>query len=158
MFSGYRERRLNCRLYVDSQGDAEILKKLDRLVDDRQFPNQTELIKHGIELVYEEVYGQAEDKVLSEEVIQTLADAVAGRMEPELRQIVSESETKILAGLETVKGNVVACVPVAEDGFGDLATDLDGGVTTSKEQEPAHEKESALPSGALGFLQSLNAE
>lgn len=158
MLYGYKERRLNCRLYVDSQGDAEILKKLDRLVDERQFPNQTELIKHGIELVYEEVYGQAEAKILSEEVIQTLADAVAGQIKPELRQIMSESEAKILTVFEDVKGNAVAGVPVVENGSYGSVADSDIGVAVSKELELPTEKEPDLPSGALGFLKGLNAE
>jgi hypothetical protein len=155
---GYRERRLNCRLYVESQGDAEILKKLDRLINERQFPNQTELIKHGIELVYMEIYGQDSDVVLSEAVIQTLADAVAGKVKPELRQIVSESETKILAGIDAVRGKVVTGAPVEETGFGIPATEFDDGVVVSDEQEPSSEKEPELPSGVCAFLQGLNAE
>lgn len=158
MLYGYRERRLNCRLYVDSQGDAEILKKLDRLVDERQFPNQTELIKHGIELVYEEVYGQAENKVLSEKVIQTLADAVAGKVEPGLRQIVSESEAKILTVFDAAKGNVVAAATIVETNSQDSVAASDGGGAVSKELESAAENEPVLPSGALEFLQDLNAE
>ena len=51
-----RERRLNCRLYVDRQSDAKVVEKLDRLLVEKHFLNQTELIKHGIELVYREVY------------------------------------------------------------------------------------------------------
>ena len=58
MVMGFRERRLGCRLYVDRQSDASILKKLDRMLVDGSFPNQTELIKRGIELAYEEVYGE----------------------------------------------------------------------------------------------------
>ena len=61
MVMGFRERRLGCRLYVDRQSDANILKKLDRMLVDGSFPNQTELIKRGIELAYEEVYGEAEE-------------------------------------------------------------------------------------------------
>jgi len=140
------------------QGDAEILKKLDQLINDCQFPNQTELIKHGIELVYEEVYGQAEDKVLSEEVIQTLADAVAGKVEPGLRQIVSESEAKILTVFDAVKGNAGAGVPVVETGSQDSVAAPNSGVAVSKEPESADENEPVLPSGALGFLQGLNVE
>lgn len=49
-----RERRLNCRLYVDRQTDAVVIEKLDRLLAEKHFLNQTELIKHGIELVHEE--------------------------------------------------------------------------------------------------------
>ena len=55
MAMGFRERRLGCRLYMDRQSDANILKKLDRMLVDGSFPNQTELIKRGIELAYEEV-------------------------------------------------------------------------------------------------------
>lgn len=58
MVMGFRERRLGCRLYVDRQSDANILKKLDRMLVDGSFSNQTELIKRGIELAYEEVYGE----------------------------------------------------------------------------------------------------
>ena len=61
MAMGFRERRLGCRLYMDRQSDANILKKLDRMLVDGSFPNQTELIKRGIELAYEEVYGEAEE-------------------------------------------------------------------------------------------------
>ena len=50
MAMGFRERRLGCRLYMDRQSDANILKKLDRMLVDGSFPNQTELIKRGIEL------------------------------------------------------------------------------------------------------------
>lgn len=50
MVMGFRERRLGCRLYVDRQSDANILEKLDRMLVDGSFPNQTELIKRGIEL------------------------------------------------------------------------------------------------------------
>ena len=32
MVMGFRERRLGCRLYVDRQSDANILKKLDRML------------------------------------------------------------------------------------------------------------------------------
>ena len=34
MVMGFRERRLGCRLYVDRQSDANILKKLDRMLVD----------------------------------------------------------------------------------------------------------------------------
>ena len=48
MAMGFRERRLGCRLYMDRQSDANILKKLDRMLVDGSFLNQTELIKRGI--------------------------------------------------------------------------------------------------------------
>ena len=61
MVMGFRERRLGCRLYVDRQSDANILKKLDRMLVDGRFPNQTELIKSRIELATDAVYGAAEE-------------------------------------------------------------------------------------------------
>ena len=51
MVMGFRERRLGCRLYVDRQSDANILKKLDRMLVDGSYSNQTEVIKRGIELM-----------------------------------------------------------------------------------------------------------
>ena len=32
-----RERRLNCRLYVDRQSDAKVVEKLDRLLVEKHF-------------------------------------------------------------------------------------------------------------------------
>ena len=40
MVMGFRERRLGCRLYVDRQSDANILKKLDRMLVDGSYSNQ----------------------------------------------------------------------------------------------------------------------
>ena len=48
MVMGFRERRLGCRLYVDRRSDANILKKLDRMLVDGSFSNQTELIKRAL--------------------------------------------------------------------------------------------------------------
>ena len=85
MVMGFRERRLGCRLYVDRQSDANILKKLDRMLVDGSFPNQTELIKRGIELAYEEVYGEAEEVKAShrQEIdVKKLAEEVARALKP----------------------------------------------------------------------------
>ena len=49
MVMGFRERRLGCRLYVDRQSDANILKKLDRMLVDGSYSNQTELMKKCME-------------------------------------------------------------------------------------------------------------
>ena len=86
MVMGFRERRLGCRLYVDRQSDANILKKLDRMLVDGSFSNQTELIKRGIELAYQEVYGEAEEVRASykQEIdVKKLAEEVARALKPE---------------------------------------------------------------------------
>ena len=83
MVMGFRERRLGCRLYVDRQSDANILKKLDRMLVDGSFPNQTELIKRGIELAYEEVYGEVEEVKASykqEIIVKKLAGEIVGAL------------------------------------------------------------------------------
>ena len=86
-----RERRLNCRLYVDRQADATVVEKLDRLLVEKHFLNQTELIKHGIELVYQEVYERedARDKSdISDVDLRKLAEAIAGELKPELKLLL----------------------------------------------------------------------
>lgn len=100
MVMGFRERRLGCRLYVDRQSDANILKKLDRMLVDGSFPNQTELIKRGIELAYEEVYGEAEEVKAShrQEIdVKKLAEEVARALKPEMEKLMAECEARVAA-------------------------------------------------------------
>ena len=94
-----RERRLNCRLYVDRQADATVVEKLDRLLVEKHFLNQTELIKHGIELVYQEVYERedARDKSdISNVDLRKLAEAIAGELKPGLRLLLEGTEARLL--------------------------------------------------------------
>ena len=97
-----RERRLNCRLYVDRQTDAVVIEKLDRLLAEKHFLNQTELIKHGIELVYSEVY---EDKAELGQVtasgadVQVLAELIVELLKPDLQQMLGDFEVEILKTL-----------------------------------------------------------
>lgn len=103
MVMGFRERRLGCRLYVDRQSDANILKKLDRMLVDGRFPNQTELIKRGIELAYEEVYGEAEEVKAShrQEIdVKKLAEEVARALKPEMEMLMAECEARVAAIIE----------------------------------------------------------
>lgn len=163
-----RERRLNCRLYADRRADAEVLKKLDRLIAERHFLNQTELIKRGIELAYEEAYEQenaVQNAAMSGEEVQRLAEAVAGKLEPEIQQIMAMYEASILAKVSALKANVGGVVTDADGSCG--STSREGNsyapeavVNTNTEAEKTREsdevKEPVLPGGALGFLQSLN--
>lgn len=98
MAMGFRERRLGCRLYMDRQSDANILKKLDRMLVDGSFPNQTELIKRGIELAYEEVYGEAEEVKAShrQEIdVKKFAEEVARALKPEMEKLMAECEARV---------------------------------------------------------------
>ena len=95
MVMGFRERRLGCRLYVDRQSDANILKILDRMLVDGSFSNQTELIKRVIELAYQEVYGEAEEVRASykQEIdVKKLAEEVARALKPEMEKLMAECE------------------------------------------------------------------
>lgn len=101
MVMGFRERRLGCRLYVDRQSDANILKKLDRMLVDGSFSNQTELIKRGIELAYQEVYGEAEEVRASykQEIdVKKLAEEVARALKPEMEKLMAECEARVILG------------------------------------------------------------
>lgn len=98
MVMEFRERRLGCRLYVDRQSDANILKKLDRMLVDGSFSNQTELIKREIELVYEEVYGEAEEVKASykQEIdVKKFAEKVARALKPEMEKLMAECEVRV---------------------------------------------------------------
>ena len=100
MVMGFRERRLGCRLYVDRQSDANILKKLDRMLVDGSFLNQTELIKRGIELAYEEAYGEAEEVKAShrQEIdVKKFAEEVARALKPEMEKLMAECEARVAA-------------------------------------------------------------
>lgn len=163
-----RERRLNCRLYSDRRADAEVLKKLDRLIADRHFLNQTELIKRGIELAYEEVYGQekvVQNAVMSEEEVQALAEAVAGELKQEIQQIMAGCEASILAKVVAIKANVGGVAADADNSNGNTSrkgnseapeTAVNTNTQVEKARESEEVKEPVLPGGALGFLQSLN--
>ena len=91
MVMGFRERRLGCRLYVDRQSDANILKKLDRMLVDGSYSNQTELIKRGIELAYEEVYGEegGRSSGMSDVDIKKLA------LKPEIEKLLVKYEVRV---------------------------------------------------------------
>ena len=97
MVMGFRERRLGCRLYVDRQSDANILKKLDRMLVDGSFSNQTELIKRGIELAYEEVYGEegARSFGMSDVGISKLAGEIVVALKPEMEKLMAECEARV---------------------------------------------------------------
>lgn len=161
-----RERRLNCRLYVDRRADASVVEKLDRLLVEKHFLNQTELIKHGIELVYREVYergsagGNAE---LTGEDLRKLAEAIAGELKPELQLLLEGYEARILKEVATVKagagGKVAECGVVA--GAGEQVVDTTNTVRQAdvgleKNLNVDVPKEKVLSGQAISFLKGLN--
>lgn len=162
-----RERRLNCRLYVDRQSDAKVVEKLDRLLVEKHFLNQTELIKHGIELVYREVYeeGSRADRTdVSGERLQKLAEVVAEELKPELRLLLEGAEAQILEKIDSVKVNSVT-VEVTDDVAGVVGGGGEGevGVICAVRQSDRKTEESAdtsaekvLSGSAISFLKGLN--
>ncbi len=159
-----RERRLNCRLYVDRQADAVVVEKLDRLLDEKHFLNQTELIKHGIELVYGEVY---EDKgvpgkaVDSGTDVQVLADMLVDLLKPELQQMMSGLETRIMEGVTVVNAGVAVAGTVGDNALIETVVSVENEPATTIQElkkEPIAEvcEEKALSDSAISFLKGLN--
>ena len=143
MVMGFRERRLGCRLYVDRQSDASILKKLDRMLVDGSFPNQTELIKRGIELAYEEVYGEesARSSGMSDVDIRKLAGEIVGVLKPEIEKLLVAYEARV-ATAETPTSPQPALASTH-----DAPQDNTASVT---------DDEAILPSQTFNFLKGLN--
>ena len=143
MVMGFRERRLGCRLYVDRQSDANILKKLDRMLVDGSFPNQTELIKRGIELAYEEVYGEkgARFYSLSDVDIRKLAGEIVGVLKPEIEKLLVAYEARV-ATAETPAPPTPALASTH-----DAPQDNTASIT---------DDEAILPSQTFNFLKGLN--
>ena len=120
-----RERRLNCRLYMDRQGDKELIEKLDKLIAEKHFLNQTELIKHGLELVYKEVYEKCHEKISNSlgVDVKKMAKEIATELTGELRMMMediadrngvnSNASTSDDLGMKA-EMNVPECVPVYE--------------------------------------------
>ena len=143
MVMGFRERRLGCRLYVDRQSDANILKKLDRMLVDGSFPNQTELIKRGIELAYEEVYGEesVRSSGMSDVDIRKLAGEIVGALKPEIKKLLVEYEARVATmGTPAPPKPVLASThDVPQDNMASVADD-----------------EAILPNQTFNFLKGLN--
>lgn len=158
-----RERRLNCRLYVDRQTDAVVIEKLDRLLTEKHFLNQTELIKHGIELVYSEVY---EDKAEPGQVtasgadVQVLAELLVELLKPELQQMLGDFEERIADSMKAVNAGVVEVGAVADNALVEavVSTENEPALVEEPEKKPiavVHEEKTLLGS-AISFLKGLN--
>ncbi len=154
-----RERRLNCRLYVDRQTDAVVIEKLDRLLAEKHFLNQTELIKHGIELVYSEVY---EDKAEPGQVtasgadVQVLAELLVDALKPELQRMLGDFEERIADSMKAVNAGVVEVGAVADNDL--VSTENEPALVEEPEKKPiavVHE-EKTLSGSAISFLKGLN--
>lgn len=159
-----RERRLNCRLYVDRQADAAVVEKLDRLLAEKHFLNQTELIKHGIELVYGEVY---EDKGVPGKVagsgvdVQVLAEVLADVLKPELQQMLAGLETRIMEGVTVVNADVVGAETIGDNALIEAVVSVENEPATTIQElkkEPIAEvrEEKSLSGAAISFLKGLN--
>lgn len=157
-----RERRLNCRLYVDRQADATVVEKLDRLLVEKRFLNQTELIKHGIELVYQEVYGEektVEKAALTGVDMQKLAEILADVLKSELQQMLANFEARFIDGIAAVNASTVEKRVDGEGAVVEGATFTED-VFKSAEVEPEKKRsaeaseEKVLSGSAISFLKS----
>ena len=148
-----RERRLNCRLYMDRQGDALVIEMLDRLLIEKHFLNQTELIKHGIELAYKEMYekfkeNKPEAMCLDEK---KLAKVIARELKPELQALMENALGKQRSDMKNFDRN---------SGAKEGAKIIEEGVAVTQEIVGTEDssKEKALSGQAINFLKGLNAD
>lgn len=159
-----RERRLNCRLYVDRQADATVVGKLDRLLEEKHFLNQTELIKHGIELVYRETYGLenvAEKTAVSGMEMEKLAEMVADVLKPELQQMLAGFEARFIDGIAAVNASTVVKRGDGEAAMVEGATFTEdvfklAKVEQERKQSAEVPEEKVLSGSAICFLKGLN--
>lgn len=160
-----RERRLHCRLYVERQADATVVEKLDRLLMEKHFLNQTELIKHGIELVYQEVYereGAGGKSDMSDADLRKLAEAIAGELKLELRLLLEGTEARILEKIASEKVSSKVVVAESVDEVSDMNEREIAAMDVAIQSEERAEKSSDVPaenvlSGqAINFLRGLN--
>lgn len=137
-----RERRLNCRLYMDRQGDALVIEMLDRLLTEKHFINQTELIKHGIELAYKEMYEMSKENKPEAMCLdeKKLAKAIARELKPEI-EVLMENFIRNAGAKEDTK--------TLEEGNA-VAQEIVGTEDSSKKM--------ALSGQTINFLKGLNAD
>lgn len=160
-----RERRLNCRLYVDRQADATVVEKLDQLLVEKHFLNQTELIKHGIELVYQEVYEREDTSNksdISDVDLRKLAGAIAGELKAELRLLLEGTEARLLEKIANEKVHPKVAVSEVTTEVSDGNESGTTAIVTATQSEEKFEKipgvprEKILSTQAINFLKVLN--
>jgi len=132
---------------------------------EKHFLNQTELIKHGIELVYQEVYERevARDKSdISNVDLRKLAEAIAGELKPELRLLLEGTEARLLEKMASenispkvsVSESVVEVSDVNENGTIAIVAATQSEEKSEKIPEVPAEK--ILSTQAINFLKVLN--
>ena len=108
---------------------------------DGSFPNQTELIKRGIELAYEEAYGEAEEVKAShrQEIdVKKFAEEVARALKPEMEKLMAECEARV-AATETPTPALASMHDAPKDNTASVTDD-----------------EVIIPSQTFNFLKGLN--
>ena len=111
---------------------------------DGSFLNQTELIKRGIELAYEEAYGEAEEVKAShrQEIdVKKFAEEVARALKPEMEKLMAECEARV-AATETPAPPTPALASMHDAPKDNMASVTDDEVI--------------IPSQTFNFLKGLN--
>lgn len=142
-----KERRISGRYYDDDPYDSVLLGKVDKMLENKEFRNMTELIRKGINLAYEDCYHDLENSsidCMKQEVGYT-ADEIAERILSQLDQRMDVHDAKILGAI-AVGGNAVVAV----------GSDLKLG---SNDVELVKQETSGdLPEQTLSFLSNLNKD
>ncbi len=142
------ERRLASRFYLDDPYDKVLLGKVDKMLEDKVFRNFSEMIRKGIDLLYEDCYhinSDAEVRMLQMEVEYT-AEEFAERILKKLDQRMEVHDAKVIGAI-SVCGNVNHPM-----NFTEKEADYQQADEASKEEKASEN----LPEQTMSFLAGLN--
>lgn len=147
------ERRLASRFYLDDPYDKVLLGKVDKMLADKEFRNLSELMRKGIELLYEDCYhmnSNSDVELLRMEVNYT-AEEVANHLLEQLDHRMEVHDAKILGAIATCGG--VGQSSITRKNEKNEIEEISMAVTTEEEKVPEN-----LPKQTMSFLAGLNAD
>ena len=148
-----KERRVTARFYEDDPNDQFLLNKVDKLMREREVRSITELIRKGIDLVYEDCYHflqKADTDLLKHEM-----DYVAGKVGEE---VVSKLDERIRIHDATIMG----AITLLAQGMGASASQAENEkISEQFNKEPGFSNQAStdeLPQQTMSFLAGLNED
>ncbi|MGI6501621.1 MAG: hypothetical protein ACOX1S_12285 [Anaerostipes sp.] len=142
------ERRLASRFYLDDPNDKALLGKVDKMLEDREYKNFSEMIRKGIDLLYEDCYhinSNSKVRMLQMEV-EYAAEEFANRILGQLDQRMEVHDAKIIGAI-SVCGN-----------GNHLMESMEKEEKSKQVDEPSMEEVNSenLPEQTMSFLAGLN--
>lgn len=147
------ERRLASRFYLDDPYDKVLLGKVDKMLADKEFRSLSQLMRKGIELLYEDCYhmnSNSDVELLRMEVNFT-AEEVANRLLEQLDHRMEVHDAKIFGAIATC-GGVRQSMLIRKNEKSEFE---ETSVEINAEEEQVSEN---LPRQTISFLAGLNAD